>query len=200
MMARTLRAFGGQFENCPLLAKQPRSGPSIADSALRDLEQVQVTYIRRPLRHRFDWLGVANRPWAAVIADEVAKTRHVAWLDAAVFVVKEPSALDAPEYEAHEVLACVEEHGPVSAGLGDRFEPFWQAMAEGAGIDGVPFVNAGRSGKRIRLHFNSGVFRFRRGSGAISSCSENSTRCGSCPRTRTQIASPASARLFADKF
>jgi hypothetical protein len=64
------------------------------------------------------------------------------------------------------VLACVEELGPVSTGAGDRFEPFWQALADGAGLtQGVPFTTAGPSGKRIRLHFNSGVFRFHRGSG-----------------------------------
>jgi hypothetical protein len=166
LMARTLRAFGGRFAQCPVLAIQPRSGPSIAGSTLRELNKLQVTYVKRPVQHRFSWLGFANKPWAAVIADEVAKTKHVAWLDADVLVVKEPSALDAPQHDANEVLACVEELGPVSTGPGDRFEPFWQAMAEGAGMkEGVPFVMAGPSGKRIRLHFNSGVFRFFRGSG-----------------------------------
>jgi Glycosyl transferase family 8 len=165
LMVRTLRAFGGRFANCPVLAIQPRAGPSIANSTARELDKLQVTTIRRPLHHRFDWLGFANKPSAAVIADELAKTRHVVWLDADMLVVKEPSALDAPQYEAHEVLACVEELGPVSSGPGDRFEPFWQAMAEGASVDIAPFTTAGPSAKRIRLHFNSGVFRFRRGSG-----------------------------------
>lgn len=166
MMVRTLRAFGGRFSQCPVLAIQPRTGPSIAKSTLRELEKLQVSYIKRPLRHRFDWLGFANKPQAAVMADELARTRHVAWLDADVLVVAEPVALDAAENNAHEVLACVEELGPVSTGPGDRFEPFWQAMAEGAGMpEGMPFVTTGPSGKRIRLHFNSGVFRFHRGSG-----------------------------------
>jgi hypothetical protein len=163
LMVRTLRAFGGRFAQCPVLAIQPRSGPSIAHSTRRALDELQVSYVKRPLRHRFDWLGFANKPWAAVIADELAKTRHLAWLDADVLVCKEPAALDS---EGQEVLACVEELGPVSSGPGDRFEPFWQAMAEGAGVDdGVPFTTAGPSGKRIRLHLNSGVFRFHRGSG-----------------------------------
>jgi hypothetical protein len=166
MMVRTLRAFGGRFSQCPVLAIQPRTGPSIAGSTWRALERLQVSYIERPIRHRFDWLGFANKPQAAVIADELAKTKHVVWLDADVLVVAEPHALDAPHNDAHEVLACVEELGPVSSGPGDRFEPFWQALADAAGMhEGMPFVTAGPSGKRIRLHFNSGVFRFRRGSG-----------------------------------
>ena len=166
LMVRTLRAFGGRFASCPVLAIQPRSGPSIAGSTLRELDKLQVTYLKRPLRHRFDWLGFANKPWAAVIADEVARTKHIAWLDADVLVIQEPRALDAPEHDAHEVLACVEELGPVSTGPGNCFEPFWQALAEGAGLEnGVPFVTAGPSAKRIRLQFNSGVFRFHRGSG-----------------------------------
>ena len=166
LMVRTLRAFGGRFAQCPVLAIQPRSGPSIAGNTLRELEKLQVAYVKRPVRHRFDWLGFANKPWAAVIADEVAKTKHVAWLDADVLVVSEPSALDAPEFDAQEVLACVEELGPVSSGPGDRFEPFWQALADGAGMpEGMPFTTAGPSGQRIRLQFNSGVFRFQRGSG-----------------------------------
>jgi hypothetical protein len=166
MMVRTLRAFGGRFANCPVLAIQPRAGPSIAHGTRRELEELRVSYIKRPLRHRFDWLGFANKPHAAVIADELARTKHVAWLDADVLVVREPSALDDAQRDAQEVLACVEELGPVSTGPGDRFEPFWQALAEGAGLpEGVPFVTAGPSGKRIRLQFNSGVFRFHRGSG-----------------------------------
>jgi hypothetical protein len=168
LMVRTLRAFGGRFAQCPVLAIQPRSGPSIARTTLRELDKLQVSYVKRPVQHRFSWLGFANKPQAAVIADELAKTKHVAWLDADVLVAREPSALDAPEHDANEVLACVEELGPVSTGPGDRFEPFWQAMADGAGMkDGVPFVTAGPSGKRIRLHFNSGVFRFFRGSGFV---------------------------------
>jgi hypothetical protein len=168
LMARTLRAFGGRFADAPLLAIRSRPGPSLARSTLRELQQHSVTVIERPLRHRFDWLGFANKPQAAVIADEHAKTKYVTWLDGDVLVAKEPSALEAPEHDASEVLACVEELGPVSTGPGDRFEPFWQAMADGAGIkDGMPFVTAGPSGKRIRLHFNSGVFRFFRGSGFV---------------------------------
>jgi hypothetical protein len=62
LMLRTLRAFGGHFANCPVLAIQPRSGPSIAHSTRRELEKLQVSYIKRPVRHRFDWLGFANKP------------------------------------------------------------------------------------------------------------------------------------------
>jgi hypothetical protein len=166
LMVRTLRAFGGRFANCPVLAIQPRRGPSIAHGTRRELDKLQVSYVERPRRHRFDWLGFANKPQAAVMADELARTKHVVWLDADVLVVREPTALDAAQHETQEVLACVEELGPVSSGPGDRFEPFWQALAEGAGLpEGVPFVTAGPSAKRIRLQFNSGVFRFHRGSG-----------------------------------
>jgi hypothetical protein len=165
MMVRTLRAFGGRFANCPVLAIQPRSGPAIDKSTRRALEELQVTYLRRPVAHRFDWLGFTCKPLAAEIADAAAKTKHVAWLDGDVFVVREPSALDAAENDDAEVLGCVEELGPVSSGAGDRFEPFWAALAKAAGLDEVPFVSAGPSGKRMRLQINSGVFRFARGSG-----------------------------------
>lgn len=165
LMVRSLRAFGGRFAPCPVLAIAPRAGPRVAASTRREFDRLGVRYVERPLRHRFDWLGFANKPHAAVIADELATTKHVLWLDGDVLVVKEPSALDAPQHDAPEVLACVEELGPVSSGAGDRFEPFWQALADGAGIDSQPFTSAGPSGRRIRLQFNSGVFRFHRGSG-----------------------------------
>ncbi len=165
LMVRTLRAFGGRFANCPMLAIQPRAGPDIDKSTRRALDELQVTYVRKPVPHRFDWLGFTCKPLAAEIADAMATTGNVAWLDGDVLVVREPSALDAGENEDAEVLGCVEELGPVSTGPGDRFEPFWAALAQGAGLDEVPFVSAGPSGKRMRLQFNSGVFRFRRGSG-----------------------------------
>jgi hypothetical protein len=167
LMVRTLREFGGRFAQCPVLAIQPRAGPPIAAQTRRQLEALQVTWLRRPVRHRFDWLGFTCKPLAAEIADAAATTRYIAWLDGDMLVVREPSALEAPEHEDVELLGCVEELGPVSTGPGDRFEPFWAALAQGAGlaIDDIPLVTAGPTGKRMRLHINSGVFRFRRGSG-----------------------------------
>jgi hypothetical protein len=165
LMAATLRAFGGRFSRCPVLAVRSRHGPQLARATLRAFEQLEVTYVDRPQRHALDWLGFTCKPLAAEIADRTARTRHIVWLDGDVFVVREPVALDAPLHDAVEVLGCVEELGPVSTGAGDRFEPFWAALAQGAGLAEVPFVTAGPSGKRIRLQINSGVFRFARGSG-----------------------------------
>lgn len=167
LMVKTLRAFGGRFADCPVLAIQPRSGPPIARATQRELERLNVTWLRRPVAHRFDWLGFTCKPLAAEMADAAATTKWITWLDGDVLVVREPAALAAPENDDVEVLGCVEELGPVSRGPGDRFEPFWRALAEGAGmgIDDIPLVSAGPSGKPVRLHINSGVFRFRRGSG-----------------------------------
>jgi hypothetical protein len=165
LMATTLRAFGGRFARCPVLAVRSRHGPQLARATLRALEQLEVTYVDRPQRHALDWLGFTCKPLAAEIADRTASTRHIVWLDGDIFVVREPGLLDAPQHDAVEVLGCVEEVGPVSTGAGDRFEPFWAALAQGAGLAEVPFASAGPSGKRIRLHINSGVFRFARGSG-----------------------------------
>ena len=167
LMVRTLRAFGGRFAQCPVLAIQPRAGPPIAAATQQALEALHVTWLRQPVAHPFDWLGFTCKPLAAEIADRTATTRYVAWLDGDVFVVSEPRALDAPEHDDVDVLGCVEELGPVSSGPGDRFEPFWAALAQGAGmaVDDIPLVSAGPTGKRLRLHINSGVFRFRRGCG-----------------------------------
>jgi hypothetical protein len=165
LMAATLRAFGGRFARCPVLAVRSRHGPQLARSTLRALEQLDVRYVDAPQRHALDWLGFTCKPLAAEIADRTASTRHIVWLDGDIFVVREPGLLDARQHDAVEVLGCVEEVGPVSTGAGDRFEPFWAALAQGAGLVEVPFASAGPSGKRIRLHINSGVFRFVRGSG-----------------------------------
>jgi hypothetical protein len=165
LMAATLRAFGGRFARCPVLAVRARHGPPLARSTLRALEQLQVRYVDAPQRHALDWLGFTCKPLAAEIADREATTRHIVWLDGDILVVREPAALDAPEHDAVEVLGCVEELGPVSTGPGDRFEPFWAALAHGAGLAEVPLVTAGPSGKRMRMQINSGVFRFARGSG-----------------------------------
>jgi hypothetical protein len=165
LMAATLRAFGGRFARCPVLAVRSRHGPQLARATLHALEQLDVRYVDAPQRHALDWLGFTCKPLAAEIADRTATTRHIVWLDGDIFVVREPAALDAPQYDNVEVLGCVEELGPVSTGEGDRFEPFWAALAQGARLSEVPFTTAGPSGKRIRLQINSGVFRFARGSG-----------------------------------
>jgi hypothetical protein len=64
-----------------------------------------------------------------------------------------------------DMLICAEEHGPISTGPDSVFDSFWERLSEIIGVpfDQLPWVTAAATGRKIRIYFNSGVFRYRTG-------------------------------------
>src|SRR4028119_236453 len=70
----SLRRFGGSMANAPVLAITPRFGPSLTRQTLQRLDELEVTYIRRDLRHSLSWYGFMNKPIAVLLAEEYTST------------------------------------------------------------------------------------------------------------------------------
>ncbi|MDN3275943.1 hypothetical protein QWJ07_16900 [Frankia sp. RB7] len=161
----SLRRFGGSMAEAPVLVVTPRAGPSLARHTLRDLDEWGVIYVRRDLQNQRDWFTYMNKGLAALLADELAETEQVIWLDSDVLVVSAPEQL---LLQPNEDLACAAINKNVgSSGPADPHEPYWQAMADAyhVPLDSLPWAVGQRDNQRARLRLHSGVYSFRRGVG-----------------------------------
>ncbi len=62
LMAASLRAFGGRFARCPVLAVRTRHGPRIAPSMLRAPEQLEVRHVDAPQHEAVEVLRCVEKP------------------------------------------------------------------------------------------------------------------------------------------
>ena len=90
-------------------------------------------------------------------------TKYAAWLDGDILVARPPEEFD--RHPERDMLICVEEQGPVSTGPDSVFDSFWERLSAIIGVpfSELPWVTAPASRKKIRIYFNSGVFRYRTG-------------------------------------
>jgi hypothetical protein len=165
LLAESLRQWGGAFATCRVLAVTPRFGPPLARATRRGLERLGVEYLRLTDRNSHSWFGFLNKPAALVVAEELARTPLVAWLDGDILVLREPTdlALD----DSLDFAACAFDKNIGSAGPDDPLDVYWHKVADvfGLAIDSLPWVVTEQEQERIRLYWNSGVFVWRRGAG-----------------------------------
>ena len=164
LMVATLRRFGGRFAHCPVLALTPREViVSLRSGTRKALDDLGVTLVQRNLRHRYRWWNFINKPTSLILARPLIKTEHAVWLDGDILVARPPEEL--ARHPDRDFLICTEEQGPVSNGPGSPFDMFWARLSEIIGVpfDQLPWVTAPVSREKIRIYFNSGVFRYRTG-------------------------------------
>ncbi len=161
----SLRTFGGALKDSPALAIRPRSGVPVSSETRRELKRLNVTLVEDPQAHRYSWFKFLPKPLAVAMAEKLATTPTLCWLDADILLTREPSGLLLDD--SIDFLACCSDKEQGSAGPDDPFDPLWAEMAQRAGIpfDQLPWFTAIRENVPIRCYWNSGVFTFRRGRG-----------------------------------
>jgi hypothetical protein len=160
-----LRRFGGGLADAPILIVTPRYGPTLERKTLSAIQDLGAKYVRRKLRDSSDWYVYMNKAWSAQLAEELAETEQVIWLDADTLVVSEPSLL---VLRAGEDFACASIDKNVgSTGPDDPCETYWQALSShyGLPIDALPWVETEHDRQRVRFRLHSGVYSFRRNAG-----------------------------------
>jgi hypothetical protein len=161
-MIESLRNWGGRLGQVPLFAVTPRFGPALQKSTLQRYEQLNVTHLKiKSKSKQYAWYNFTNKPAALQAAEESLKVDQVIWLDADLLVVGEPS--DVLLSDGEDFTACPTEKNVATTGPGDPYHEYWLAMCKAIGIsiEDVPWVTEFRSGQRIRMYFNSGVFTYR---------------------------------------
>jgi hypothetical protein len=158
-----LRQFGGRFANAPVMVVTPRLGPPLTPHTLSRLAELSTTYVRWTLRNRYNWYPYTNKALAALVAEELATTDQVIWLDSDVLVVAEPDRLELGPEESFAICAFDKNIG--SSGPGDRNEAYWKALADyyGISVEQLPWVETEFDRQRVRFRLSSGVYSFRRG-------------------------------------
>lgn len=164
-LAASVRRWGGTFATCPFLAVMPRVGAPLHPATRRALDELEVIHIRENVGGPYGWCESMTKLNALWLAERYATTDVMVWLDTDTLMLGEGPGFRLPDGEG--VGACLSHGRGATTGPGDQNEPWWAAMCEAVGlrVHDLPWVSASREDKRIRLHFNAGVFAYRRSHG-----------------------------------
>jgi hypothetical protein len=164
LMLQTLRRNGGTFSHARVLLVEGRRGAPLAESTRMALHRLGAELIRDRIANPAPWFNYANKVAACTIAQEIATTPLVAWLDSDVLIAAEPAGLLLKD-DLDFAGRC--EFLPPAMHEGDPLHvPYWQRLCAQVGIqpEQLPFVRIEHLQLDIRLNFNSGVFVWRRSS------------------------------------
>ena len=164
LMLESLRRNGGRLANARVLVVVGRRGAPLAESTRKALDRLQAELIVDRHSNPAPWFNYANKIAACTIAQRMANTPLIAWLDSDVLIAGEPTGLLLAN---DEDFAGRCEFLPPAMHKGDPVNvPYWQALCAQVGIqpEQLPFVRMAHLDLDMRLNFNSGVFVWRRSS------------------------------------
>jgi hypothetical protein len=175
LLIESIRAFAGGCSGAEILAIAPRPALGVDNTTRARLERLGATYHEAPLNTHCPQYGSANRVYAAAWAAENAAASTLVVLDSDTLFLDEPELLG----EQCDVAARpVDVKGSATAGAGDTFEPYWQALCGLAGfpIDRLPFVEATIDRATVRASYNGGYSIVRRETGILQRTADIFTR------------------------
>ena len=187
-MIESLRRWGGAFASAPVFAVTPRRGPALSSATLKTFKRLDVRYIYEAVNAPYSWFQFYNKPLCLSVAERVADTETIVWIDSDMLIVSEPEGLRLEE--GVEFAACVSAKEMGTSGSGDPFEPLWQANCRALGIDikSLPWLVSEPEGARIRLYWQGGIFVYRRstrfGRQHLNTCTHlmDARNCPAVPR------------------
>jgi hypothetical protein len=175
LLIESIRAFAGRYSGVEILAIAPQPACGVDGATRTRLERLGATYHEAPLNTDCQQYGGANRVYAAAWAAENAAASTLVVLDSDTLFLNEPELLG----DQFDVAARpVDIKGSTSAGPGDEFEPYWQALCGLAGfpIDRLPFVETTIDRTTVRASYNGGYAVVRRESGILQRSASIFTR------------------------
>jgi hypothetical protein len=170
LLCRSIRRYAGRLRDAPILAYAPRPGLGVDAATRRQLEELRVEYVDAPLNTTCPEYPPANRVFAGAHAERCS--------DAEFLIVTDSDTvwLDEPELplDADAAVRPVDAKGSATRGPGDRFEAYWERLAEVAGItlDRLPMLRSTIGDERIRASYNAGFTIVRRRLGILTRCAE----------------------------
>jgi hypothetical protein len=170
LLCESIRRFAGRYSRSPILAFAPRAGLGVDELTRRMLEKMGVEYVDEPLNTTCLDYAPANRIYAGAYAEEHATTDFLAVLDSDTVWFDE---LVLP-IDADAAVRPVDSKGSATRGPGDRFEGYWERLAQMSGIslDRLPWLSSTIGNERIRASYNAGLTIARRNKGILRGCGE----------------------------
>ena len=162
LMIRSLRTFGGEFANLPIIAVVGRLGAPLSVETTKELDKLQVKVIRSPTSDNpFPWFNYSNKVVAVSLANELASTALIAWVDSDIIFARPPTTLrldDDEDFVARQDPLLKTLESPDDTGSG-----YWKRLCEvtGSNFNDLIWIGNG-GGQSSLLYFNSGFFAWRR--------------------------------------
>ncbi len=166
----SIRRFAGRYSNAPIIAYAPRPGLGVDRRTRSLLADLGVEYVDEPLNTTCHEYAPANRVFAGAHAERDAHTDFVVVVDSDTVWLGEPEL----PVDADVAVRPVDEKGSATRGPDDRFEAYWQTLADLCGIplDRLPWLHSTIGGERIRASYNGGLVVARRELGICKRCAD----------------------------
>ncbi len=171
-MLSTLRANGGDYKACRVLAVVARYGAPMSPQTLALLAELHVELIYAVDENEVSWFNYSNKIIAVGVANRLASTPLVVWLDSDVLVAAPPSGLSLAD-NVDFAARC--EYLPPAVIEGDMTQiPYWQALCALLSVrfEDLPWRPEDKNRRRQAIYFNSGIFVWRRCSSFASAYKE----------------------------
>jgi lipopolysaccharide biosynthesis glycosyltransferase len=162
--AQSLRAFGGRFSNCSVMAVTPRFGARLDRKTIAAFDSLNVEYLNVRPTNPYAWYPLMNKPLALQAVVEKTGAEQICFIDSDMIVMSEPNLLQLDD--GTDFTACAPDKNIGSTGEDDSNTPFWKELCRVIGLsyEDLPWIHAHRENVDIRLYFNSGIFTFRKSS------------------------------------
>jgi glycosyltransferase involved in cell wall biosynthesis len=170
LLCESIRRYAGRHSRSRILAFAPRPGLGVDAATRRALEDLGVDYIDEPLNTTCLEYAPANRVFAGAYAEKHVDTDFVVVTDSDTVWLDEPELPRA----ADAAVRPVDSKGSATRGPGDRFEAYWQRMADmcGTSLDRLPLVRSTIGNEHIRASYNAGLTVVRRDKGILTRCAD----------------------------
>ena len=163
LMIRSLRMFGGRLANAPVITVIGRAGPSLRPTTISELDILGVRIVKSASSDNpASWFNYGNKAAAVLVAERLAVTPQITWVDSDVLFMREPLTI---RLEDQEELAVAPIATPPLVTPGNAtHRPYWLSVCRlfDVNFDSLPLINF--QGRSQKPNFNSGVFTWKRGS------------------------------------
>lgn len=163
LMVKSLREFGGALSQLPVMAVVGRIGAPLGQDTLREFARLDVNLVYSPHRaNPAPWFNYANKVVAVSLANRIAKSKTIAWIDSDILFAAQPDGLILTDLEDF-AARCEPIIGSVELGK-TKNEAYWRELCKvtASDYDELIWIDQKNNTRKI-LYFNSGVFIWRRG-------------------------------------
>lgn len=175
LLARSIRAFGGEFANAPIVTAVPADRPLTAatSDALDALQVKQHVFVAPEAIRQFP---LATKVLAAAAIEAVAETAVLAWMDTDSLVINPPRPLLLPA--GSQLGYRPVDHTLIGSRWAQPIGPFWQKIYTDCqvAVDALSPMTTSVDEVVIRPYFNAGLLVARPGRGLLQSWRDDFTR------------------------
>jgi len=172
LLVATLRQYGGQFKDTPIVSYQPRKNYPISRSTKKFFDENNVEHFDIELNKDFRDYPLANKPLACAHREGRSKADLLIFLDSDVIFLNEPKEFLAIK-DADVLLRPVGSKNIGSTGEDDPNNDYWQELYKMLGVKAHRQVTSLVDEQVVLEYYNSGHIVSKRSTNLYSQWEEN---------------------------